>query len=137
MPTVLVAAPPPKQPHEDAIVRNTLNNLIYTHTVSIVAASGNCEKAIRDLVSPGGFIDLFVDVANKGFAGGVAELFKTFFDLLFGPFAAVARPLFAALLEKLGGRGAVNSFTQKLLEFAQKARRPPSAPNNLTRYGKR
>jgi len=110
-----------------------LNNLIYTHTLNTVAASGNCEKAIRDLVSSGGFIDLFVDVANKGFAGGVAELFKTFFDALLGPLAAVARPLFAALLEKLGGRGAVNSFTQKLLEFAQKAK-AAARPQCLNQY---
>jgi len=87
-----------------------------------VAASSDCEKAIRGLVSPGGLIDLFVDVATKGFAGGAAELLNVFFNILLGPVAALARPLFAAFLEKLGGRGAVNSFSQKLLDFVQKAR---------------
>jgi len=70
-----------------------------------VATSGGCEKAIRGLVSPGGLVDLFVEIAAKGFAGGTAEGFRAFFDALLGLHAAVARPLFAALLEKVGGRG--------------------------------
>jgi len=57
-----------------------LNKLIYTHTLNTVAASGGCEEAIMGLVSGDGLIDLFVDVAVKGFAGGAAELFKAFFD---------------------------------------------------------
>jgi len=87
-----------------------------------VVALDGCEKAIRGLVEPGGLIELFVDVAVKGFAGGTAELLKAFFDGLFGSLAAVARPLFAAFLEKVGGRGAVSQFSQKLLEFFQRAR---------------
>jgi len=43
-----------------------------------VAASDSCEKAIRGLVEPGGFPDLFIVVATKGFAGGATELFKEF-----------------------------------------------------------
>jgi len=87
-----------------------------------VAASDGCEKAIRGLVEPGGFADFFKDIAVKGFAGSTAELFRAFFDGLFGPLAALARPLFAAFLEKVGGRGAVDQLAQKLLEFVQKAR---------------
>jgi len=99
-----------------------LNNLIYMHTLNTVAASGGCEGAIRGLVEPGGFADFFKDIAVKGFAGGATELFRAFFDGLFGPLAALARPLFAAFLEKVGGRGAVDQLTQKLLEFVQRAR---------------
>jgi len=87
-----------------------------------VAVSDGCEKAIRGLVSQDDLVDLFVDVAVKSFAGGTAELLRAFFDGLLGPVAALARPLFAAFLEKVGGRGAVSQFSQKLLEFSQRAR---------------
>jgi len=70
-----------------------------------VAAFESCEKAIRGLVEPGGLIELFVDVAVKGFAGGAVELFKVFFDALLGLLVAVARPYSPPCWRKSAGGG--------------------------------
>jgi len=82
----------------------------------------DCEKAIRDLVSPGGFVDLFVDMARDGFAGAPAELLRRFFEGLFNPLGVVVRPLFVAVLENLDEMGAVDKVSEKLLDFVQKVR---------------
>jgi len=95
-----------------------LNNLIYTHTLNTVAASGNCEKAIRDLVSPGSLIDLFKNIAAKGFAGATAEILKPFFEKLLDFAAKVVHPVFAAVLDIVGSE----SFSQVFLDFVKKAR---------------
>jgi len=95
-----------------------LNKLIYMCTLNTVAASDSCEKAIMDLVSPGGLIDLIKSIVVRGSARSIAEFLKPFFEKLFDLAAKVVHPVFAVMLDILGS----DSFSQKLLEFVQKAR---------------
>jgi len=95
-----------------------LNKLIYTCTLNTVAASDSCEKAIMNLVSPGGLIDLIKNIVVRGSARSIAEFLKPFFEKLFDLAAKVVHPVFAVMLDVLGS----DSFSQKLLEFVQRAK---------------
>jgi len=95
-----------------------LNNLIYLRAFYLVVVSGGCEKAIRDLVSPGGLIDLVKNIAAKGFAGVTAELLKPFFEKLLDFAAKVVHPVVATILDILGS----DSFSQMLLDFVRKTK---------------
>lgn len=82
-------------------------------------------------------IVLFIEIVTKSFAGGMAVLLKAFFDGLFGPSATVARPLFAAFVEKVGRRGCGLVFSKAPGVLSKRLGRPLSTSTTSTTCGER